>query len=334
MLRQLDRLTRAFPAAGPRAAALAVYEIAGTLAPARETGEEGVACVDDAARGLALYCDLWAATGQERHRERAAALLDFVLWMQCDDGRFVNFVHGWDGRQNEDGPTSFAGGAFWQARGLRGLARAWVVLEDRRAAGAFAAALASVTEAERVPPDVRAVQVAAVLDVVRSGREQHLRTRLARWCDEIASWRLGDVLLDGETDEVHLWGHSQETVLTAAGMLLGRTDLIETARRSAEAVWVPAIGSCFDLPVVQPYGVACAVHAMDALAEATADVRYIALAREARSWFDGRNPADAPVYDRVTGRVADGIDDRRVSSNSGAESNIVAAEALFAEIAV
>jgi hypothetical protein len=35
------------------------------------------------------------------------------------------------------------------------------------------------------------------------------------------------------------------------------------------------------------------------------------------------------VFDRAIGRVADGIDDRRVSENSGAEANIVAAEALF-----
>ena len=334
MLRQLARLTRPFPAAGPRASALAVYEVAGALAPARETGEEGVACVDDAARGLVLYCDLWAATGQAGHRQRAASLLEFVLWMQSADGRFVNFVHDWTGRQNHDGPTSFAGGAFWQARGLRGLATAWVVLADDRAGGAFARALASVEQAEHVPPDVRAVHIAAVLGVLRSGREQHLRHVLARWCDELAANRLGDVILDGETDEVHLWGHSQESVLVQAGMLLGRSDLVETARRSAEAVFVPAIASCFNFPVVQPYGVACAVHAMDALAAATTDTRYVRLAGEARAWFDGRNTAATAVYDRVAGRVADGIDDGRVSGNSGAESNIVAAEALFAQIAV
>lgn len=334
MLRQLDRLTRPFPAAGPRACALAVYEVAGVHAPARKTGEEGVACVDDAARGLALYCDLWATTEQVRHRDRAMSLLDFVLWMQYADGRSVNFVQDWSGQQNHDGPTSFAGGAFWQARGLRGLAKAWVVLDDERAAGAFGRVLASVEGAQAVPSDVRAVHVAALLDVLRSGREQQLRETLALWCDEIASRRRGDVLLDGETDEIHLWAHSQETVLAQAGMLLGRADLVETARRSAEAVFVPAIASCFDLPVVQPYGVACAVHAMDALAAATADQRYVELARDARAWFDGRNPGHAAVYDRVVGRVADGIDDGRVSQNSGAESNIVAAEALFAEIAV
>ena len=334
MLRQLARLTRPVPAAGPGACALAVYEVAGSLAPARESGEEGVACVDDTARGLALFCDLWAATGRGQHRQRAVSFLDFVLWMQCPDGRFVNFVHDWDGPRNLEGATSFAGGGFWQARGLRGLAKAQVALDDGRAGGALERALACIDRSTDVPPDVRAVHVAALLDLSRAGRGPQLRDRLERWCDEIASKRDGDVLLDGETDVVHLWGHSQETVLAQAGTLLDRADLVERARRSAETVFVPAIVSGFDLPVVQPYDVACAVHAMDALAAATGEARYLDLAHDARGWFDGRNPAGTAVYDRVAGRVADGIDDGCVSLNSGAESNIVAAEALFAEIAV
>lgn len=301
---------------------------------ARESGEEGVACVDDAARGLALYCDLFAATGHERFRGRARSLLDFVLWMQLPDGRFVNFLQDWDGRRNFDGPTSVAGGAFWQARGLRGLARAWLVLDDGRSADAFRRALACIDRSDKVPPDVRAVHVTALLDLVRAGRGADVRDLLTAWCEEIAAKRNGDVLLDGETNEVHLWGHSQETVLAQAGTLLDRADLVEAARRSAELVFVPAVSSGFDLPLVQPYGVACATHAMDALHLATGDPRYLALARDARAWFDGRNPARTAVYDRVAGRVADGIDEGQVSLNSGAESNIVAAEVLFAEIAV
>lgn len=334
MLRQLARLTRPLPAACPGASALAVYEVEGSLRRARESGEEGVACVDDTARGLALYCDLWAATGRDEFRAQALSFLAFVRWMQLPDGRFVNFVYDWDGRRNLDGPTSVAGGGFWQARGLRGLARAWVALDDAAAGEAFARGLACVDRSDAVPPDVRSVHIAALLDVISSGRAPDLRALLVRWCDEIASKRSGEVLLDGETAEVHLWGHSQETVLATAGVLLGRTDLVETARRSAEAVFAPAIGSGFDLPLVQPYGVACAVQAMDALHSATGEARYGELARDARAWFDGRNPAGIAVYDRVAGRVADGIDEGRVSRNSGAESNIVAAEALFREIAV
>jgi len=75
--------------------------------------------------------------------------------------------------------------------------------------------------------------------------------------------------------------------------------------------------------------VASCIYSLDRLSEATGDERWAALASDARAWFDGRNAAAAPVYDRRRGRVADGIDQGRVSENSGAESNIVAAEALL-----
>jgi hypothetical protein len=39
------------------------------------------------------------------------------------------------------------------------------------------------------------------------------------------------------------------------------------------------------------------------------------------------------VYDRVNGRVNDGIDDGRLNPHSGAESNIVGAQALLPDVA-
>ena len=332
MLRQLQRLTRAVPHAGTHASALAVYASAdGTFIRARESGEEGVACIDDAARALGLMCDLWHATQLPWVRLWAESLLEFVLWMQQPNGDFPNFLHDWNGRRNVEGRTSLPGGAFWQARGLRGVARAWLVLGDSRAADSCLRALERVRTV-RAAPDVRAIHVTVALDLVRAGRVPSLRDDLVRWCLEVASARRGDVLSDSDSDTVHLWGHSQEAVLADAGAFLDRGDLVEIARRSAEAVFVPVIASSFDLPQVQPYGVACAVRAMDALAAATGDVRYRGLATDARAWFDGRNSAHRPVYDRATGAVADGIDDGRVSLNSGAESNVLGAQALFAEV--
>ena len=49
-----------------------------------------------------------------------------------------------------------------------------------------------------------------------------------------------------------------------------------------------------------------------------------------RVWIDGRNAAAAPVFDRQRGLAYDGIDDGRVSHNSGAESNVEAGLALVA----
>lgn len=331
MLRQLARLSRNVPGAGPKACALGVYADGhDRLVPARERGWEGVACVDDAARALVLFCDLWRATRHVRARAWAEGLLEFVLWMQRPDGRFVNFIDDWSGRHNAEAPTSVAGGDFWQARAVRGLVKAWLVLGDERAADGFRRGLPHARRTDA--SDVRAVLITAALEVMGAGRMPELREDLVRWCEETLALRQGDVLLD-YPDTLHLWGHSQEAALADAGAFLGSREIVDAARRSAEEVFVALIESGFALPVVQPYGVACAVFAMDRLAAATGDARYTRLASDARAWFDGRNPAGAAVYDRVRGRVADGVDDGALNPDSGAESNIVAAQALFAEVA-
>jgi hypothetical protein len=326
VLRQLERLLRPLPRAGERAAALAVYaDEAGEHLAAAEQGFEGVACVDDAARGLVLYSDLWERTRSARCRERAEALLAFVLYLEDAEGRFANFVHDWAGSRNGHGPTSVHGGPFWQARALLGLAHAARALDDESAHAAAARALRHVPR--DAAGDVRAIHALAALEL---GREDLLE----RWSDEIAACRSDDVLLDApDAPWPHLWGHLQEGVLAEAAMVLRRRDLLERARRSAELVIVPAIESRFDLPTVQPYGVASAAFAMDRLASATGEERYRTLAADARAWFDGRNTANAPVYDRVGGRVFDGIDHGIINAHSGAESNVVGAQTLIDELA-
>src|SRR5438477_555428 len=116
-LRQLARLTRRVPAAGPRALAFSVYADGDDRSmSANDKGYEGIACVDDVARGVVLFLDLWQETSDPRLRAWASGMLDFVLYMQRDDGRFHNFIQDWDGTINEHGPTSFAGGEFWHDR--------------------------------------------------------------------------------------------------------------------------------------------------------------------------------------------------------------------------
>jgi hypothetical protein len=333
VIRQLLRLTRPVPAAGPRACAIAVYADAGndTLI-AQETGLEGVACVDDAARALVLACDLWRETRIDRLREWADGLLDFILYMQRDDGRFHNFIRDWDGKVNGHGRTSFAGGTFWQARAIRALAKAHLLFRDERVPGPLARGFTWVSE-HPAPSDVRCIQVLAAIDLMRAGLTPVLRETLDAWCDEIASCRNGDVLLNSEGEtEPHLWGHLQEGVLAEAGIILDRPELVDVARRSALAFVIPEIESGFARPTVLPYSVASAVYVTDRLHLATGEAAFATLRDHARAWFDGRNTAGAPVYDRVNGRVHDGIDAGRVNLHSGAESNIVAAQALLPEI--
>jgi hypothetical protein len=329
MLTRLTSLARPLDAGDEPALGLAIYaDEAGEHFAAQESGIEGVACLDDVSRAFVLWSDLWLRTKLPVARVWTDGLLGFCRWMQQDDGRFVNFVLDWSGVRNIDGVTSRADGAsFWQARGARAMAKAWRVFGDDRAREDYRRARASFDE-HPVASDIRAVQVLAALDAEDPPAD------IARWCDDIATQRNGDVLLDAhDATEPHLWGHIQEGVLALAGRALRRPDLIAVARRSADAYLLPLIARGFDLPTVQPYGAASAVFSMEQLAQATGEARYAKATRDARAWFDGRNAARCPVYDRAAGRVADGLDGTDMNPHSGAESNVVGAQALFDDVA-
>ncbi len=314
------------PAAGPNALAVSIYEHPDGVVHAEESGFEGVACVDDAARLLIVLAQVWATTKLDWVERWAHGVLDFVLWMQEPDGTWLNFIHDWDGDKNRDGITSRAGQNFWLARGVLGAQWAAFVFGDEQAREACRTGLVAAA-AEEAPPDIRALHLFAALfgdDV-----EPFLAEK---WADELLACRDGDVLKNAELEVgvPHLWAHVQEGALAWAAGKLDRPDYLDAAIASAERVIVPAVTSAFGgRESTSPYDVAAAVWSLDRLATATGDSRWGRLAADGRAWFDGRNTAGSHVYDRERGRVADGIDGTRVSDNSGAESNIVAAEVLL-----
>jgi hypothetical protein len=250
--------------------------------------------------------------------------------MQEPDGRFLNFVHDWDGEKNRAGITSVTGENFWHARALVGVSHHWLTFGDARAADAMHRGLDHAVT-KPAPPDVRALHVLIARRLIADAGLEGFRPAIQRWAHELTACRRGDVLFNSpyEVGTPHLWAHIQEGVLAWASALLEEPDLLDVATRSADALIVPVVESGFDRVSTSPYDVASCIFSLDRLHDATGQARWASLARDARAWFDGRNPAGAPVLDPVTGRVADGLDETRVSANAGAESNIVAIEALM-----
>jgi hypothetical protein len=330
VLRQLARLTRPLPAAGDDALTVAVYgDPSDEPVVARESGFEGVACIDDAARLLDLLCDLWTRAPDPALERWARGLLEFVLWMQGADGRWLNFVYDWNGTPNEAGITSSTGENFWHARALSGVSNAWLTFGDERALDAMHRGLDHAVT-RPAPSDVRAVHLLVGLRLLERGAFEGIAPAVHRWARDIAACRIGDRLMNNpdERGEPHLWAHVQEGALAEAGRALGDDELVEVARTSARAVWAPVVRGGFDLPSVSPYDVACAIDCLDRLGKVDTDGPWIQLATDARAWFDRVDERGRMVYDRATGRVADGVDEGRVSENSGAEANIVAAQSL------
>ena len=329
MLRQLWRLTDPVPAAGPDALAVAIYEHPEGVVTAQESGYEGVTCVDDTARLLNVVCAVYEATSLPWVERWARGLLDFVLWMQETDGSWLNFVHDWGGDKNRDGITSRSGQNFWLARGLVAVGHAAATLGDEQARASFVRGLARAA-AEEAPPDIRALHLAAALRAAEHG-DDAVVPLIRTWADELLAVRDGAVLMNSayEVGAPHLWAHIQEGVLATTATVLDDPGLIPVAVASAEAVVLPAIERAFGAERSMAYEVSSCVAVVDRLFAATGEDRWSRAGADARAWFDGRNAAGAPTYDPDRGRVADGIDEDRVSQNSGAESNISGAEALL-----
>jgi hypothetical protein len=303
------------------------------MRPAQERGFEGVACVDDAARAVVLYCALYRSRPRASVRSAALGLLHFVAYMQDEDGRFANFILDWTGIKNLTGATSYLGGPQWQARAVHAMACGVATFGADEWDARFRRGLRWLDGA--LPYlDVRAVGVLAALQHWQATADSASAARALAWSAEIANERGNNkALLNAHrVGSIHLWGHLQETALADAGSALGWADLVEVARASTESLLLPAVDWCQTAQHVLPFDVACVVSGLAAVARATGEARYAAAASDARAWFSGRNAAGQPVYDRLRGMVYDGIDDGQVSRNSGAESNIEGALAMLERV--
>lgn len=337
MIRQIRRLSRTITLDGRQCRAIAVYMVRSgeqwTFDDADDTGYEGVACVDDAARVARLFLEAGRRHDLPPALEEATGYLRFLQYMQLPDGRFVNFILNWQGERNLNGPTSVPSGPNWNARALRTFAIAAAATGDPTYRDAFDKALQPVTEGVHYA-DIRALHVLAALEIYAQSKEAHLRRRITAWCDQIAGLRddSGRLLNWEHEGRPHLWGYLQPAALARAAHALNRRDWLRLATETVLGYLAERVHAAFPQRTVIPFEVSSVIYDLETLAEITGDGRYRELLFQARAWFRGRNAAQQPVYDAVRGAVADGIDHGRLSENSGAESNIEGALALLDEL--
>jgi hypothetical protein len=84
--------------------------------------DEGIACVDDAARAAVFYLEYYEAYNDSNSLNKFNNLIEFVLHMQAENGLFYNFI--WeDGSINKTYRTSVAEPNWWSWRAL------WALME-------------------------------------------------------------------------------------------------------------------------------------------------------------------------------------------------------------
>ncbi|HTK80917.1 MAG TPA: hypothetical protein VL633_01360 [Bacteroidota bacterium] len=231
---------------------------------AKESGPEGIACVDDAARAAVVYLRHYELTKSPQSLTEAKALLQFILNMQAPDGNFYNFVFA-DHTINKEGKTSFKSFGWWGARGVWAMAMGYRVMRDVDAD--FAVSLNSGvvktfphidslllaygktrTIGSFVIPQWLLYESAAdatseltlgLIEYVRATNNERAAAYVRKFCNGFVVMQDGDEhtfpfgLHRSWETMWHMWGNGQTQALASAGGLFHDTLMIASARREA-----------------------------------------------------------------------------------------------------
>lgn len=331
---------------------------------------EGTSCIDDVARAAVVYLRHYELYYDSSSKDKAESLLNFILFMQSEDGLYYNFVITNKMDINKEHYRSKADKVeWWTARAIWALATAARVLADDNPE----LAEKCLHSLDRVMPHLHALLESYPDTISHEGRDiptwlmyddgadatselllglsalyevkptEKLDTLIARLAEGIQAMSLGSMsefpygLHASTRDHWHGWGNSQTQALAEAGH-------IETAKHEADHFYPRLLINGFlramsleDDPQIDrfdgiAYGLRCVVVGLIRLYEATQEQKYLTMAGLAASWFTGNNESGVPMYDPATGRCFDGITGPdEVNSNAGAESTI---EALYALLEV
>jgi hypothetical protein len=235
---------------------------------------EGIAAVDDAARAALVYLTDYESTGDPASLDKARRLLNFVLYMQAEDGEFYNFILDRAGTINETGNTSFKSSGWWAARAARALGAGYRVIRSvdpayasqldeafRRIRDVWAGEVAAhygkydQVHGVQVPAwlvsggsDVTSIAVLALLehDSATGGQDSATRDLLTKLSEGLAAYQAGDdrnYPFGWHPDTVtspfswHAWGSTQVFALARAGQQLARPEWTASAQHEADSFY-------------------------------------------------------------------------------------------------
>lgn len=293
---------------------------------ARESGFEGIACIDDVARAAMLALRAYEQTHAAPALELAREWLRFVEYMQEEDGRFTNFICDESGVKNVSGRTSYTGGHWWNTRAMLALAMAWRVTGDEHYLRLFLRGrLAPATDMK-----IKGLQALTLMELYERAPDPKLRRRILGLCDAIVASGPDYFRDRPERAEVACWGYHQLEAVARAGRLFSRLDYIAACEATVRNLVTPVIeGGFYHVYPTMPdhqcaYDVSTLMVGLEELYRTTQREDYREKALACVAWLDGDNAAGRAVYNSRTGRCYDGITKGVMSLNCGAESAIEA----------
>ncbi|MBN2091023.1 hypothetical protein JW964_15525 [candidate division KSB1 bacterium] len=229
-----------------------------------DANEEGIACVDDVARAAVVYLRYFKISRDSTVLAPAKRLLNFILFMQAEDGEFYNFIDK-NLKINKTGQTSQKSFNFWAARGYWVLGAGYRIfqkIDDKFALelkNAFLKCQMPVDSLlknfnqyklvnERKYPrwlinetgtDATAELLLGIAEFLKADTSAILSTYATQLAEGILFMqqpngsRYTGAFLSWE-DIWHAWGNSQTQALAEIGMILNRKEYIDAAQREAD----------------------------------------------------------------------------------------------------
>lgn len=230
---------------------------------------EGLSAVDDVARAAVVYLWQYERTQEPELLDLARRCLEFVIYMQAEDGEFYNFVYDREATINERGGTSYKSLTWWAMRGLWALGEGVRVFDTvdpayadylaeayLRTEAALGETLTNYGEyrelhgftipawipgGEASVASIGLLGLAAYYEARPNETTGEIITKIA---DGVAQYRLGDhttypfgmhPVSANAPGFFHTWGAHMTHALVMAGMAMDRPDWIESAALDADS---------------------------------------------------------------------------------------------------
>ncbi|TKD72359.1 hypothetical protein [Pseudalkalibacillus hwajinpoensis] len=308
---------------------------------------EGIAAVDDVARAAIVYLTDYENNKNLASLDKAKKLLNFVMYMQAEDGEFYNFIYE-DLSINKNGSTSKKSFDWWAARGMWALGYGYKIfekvdsdyaqqLEDHFLLGNKALQNEmndtygeyDLVHGVQVPRwitgfDAMSNALLGLSEYYSTKPNEDVKDSMLKLGTGLSEYQYGDfdtypysahLGWDGSPTLWHAWGSSQSFALAKAGKVLNKPEWIQSAKNEADNLFTHLLvtGMIKEMAPTPTkdeqiaYGVNMIVQGFMETYKATNDVIYARYAGLAASWFTGNNDANYAMYDPQTGRGYDGI---------------------------
>ncbi len=233
-----------------------------------DANNEGITCVDDAARIAVAYLRHYELTKNSISKTKAKEFLKFVLKLQANDGQFYNFIYA-DHSINRDGKTSYKSLGWWAARGIWSFGLGYRIFkkEDPQFASLLGKGIQKTffhidtllqhygkkrKIADYTIPqwllyesgsDATTELVLGLIEYYKATKDEKVKTYIEKFCDGMMEMQNGDArtfpygLHRSWETMWHAWGNSQTQALTEAGRVLENKKMIASAQREADGFY-------------------------------------------------------------------------------------------------